>query len=216
MHKDGIWHDDPFWVAAAKGDEESVEVLLRYGADAARNGPCGLTPLDVARAEGHDTVVQLLLKASGVSTPPHRRTSGAQLFPFHDEDTQHQYDQLISWGNAGYLGKDSKPEHFFLTIHYDDGRRAILDLLPFLCHNRAQLAGSTKLQQRIFDAMCSTTGTDLAKATCISGKTTERPLDINLALVEQLTSSKYHEVHFGMAKGVSVQMISSDVEGSAA
>ena len=56
-----VWEDSPLWVAAALGDQESVKLLLDYGADPEKPSGCGMTPLDIATAEEHEAVVQQLL-----------------------------------------------------------------------------------------------------------------------------------------------------------
>lgn len=55
-----VWEDSPLWVAAALGDEESVKLLLDNGANPKNYGTCGMTPLNIATAEEHEAVVQLL------------------------------------------------------------------------------------------------------------------------------------------------------------
>lgn len=63
VSQDCIWEDSPLWVAAAQGDEESVILLLEYGADPMWRGPGGSTAQDIALVEEHHAVVQLLVEA---------------------------------------------------------------------------------------------------------------------------------------------------------
>ena len=58
-----VWEDNPLWVAAALGDEESVKLLLDNGANPKVRGACAITPLDMAIFEEHEAVIQLLLAA---------------------------------------------------------------------------------------------------------------------------------------------------------
>ena len=58
-----VWEDNPLWVAAALGDEESVKLLLDNGANPKVQGACAMTPLEMATFEEHEAVVQLLLAA---------------------------------------------------------------------------------------------------------------------------------------------------------
>jgi len=64
-----VWEDNPLWVAAALGDEESIELLLDHGANPNSPGPCALTPSDIATMEEHEGVVRLLLAAGGITHP---------------------------------------------------------------------------------------------------------------------------------------------------
>ena len=67
--EDEIHHRHPLRLAAANGRARSVRALLAHGADPVRPGPDGRTPLDLARAGGHDEAAALL---SDGSPPPSR------------------------------------------------------------------------------------------------------------------------------------------------
>lgn len=54
--------------AAARGHALTVEVLLRSGADPNIRARDGLTALELARSQGHDEIVRILMAASGPRT----------------------------------------------------------------------------------------------------------------------------------------------------
>lgn len=58
----------PLISAASNGDDAIVRLLLSHGADANVRASCG-TPLDVARANRHDTTAAILAEAAPRATP---------------------------------------------------------------------------------------------------------------------------------------------------
>ena len=62
--QESVWEGTPLWVAATRGDEESVKLLLDNGANPKVRGACATTPLDMAIFEEHEAVIQLLLAAN--------------------------------------------------------------------------------------------------------------------------------------------------------
>ncbi|MCX8108696.1 MAG: ankyrin repeat domain-containing protein, partial [Verrucomicrobiae bacterium] len=67
-------------IAARKGDLPMVRLLVEAGADPAIMGPNDETPLDVARQNGHDTIVQYLqTKLEGDRTKARTEKRGRKL-----------------------------------------------------------------------------------------------------------------------------------------
>jgi hypothetical protein len=82
VNKSDDLHHTALWIAAQRGDLDTVRILLKLGANIDKTGNDGFTPLVVASYEKHEEVVKWLVKAGADTQALHRgapNTTAASL-----------------------------------------------------------------------------------------------------------------------------------------
>ncbi|KAL8834139.1 MAG: hypothetical protein Q9170_003886 [Blastenia crenularia] len=172
-----IWQDFPLWMAAAMGNEEIAELLLQKGADPNKHSAFGITSLDIASAENHEAVVQLLEAAGATRSPKlaHCRNESLMRLECGEEHP------VIGTEGLQSASHSSKSRDGCLTVRYDDGREVVLDLLDFLSQCKVQAGGTVAFMEQSVAAKC------MLKSTLLVQTSVMAPLDDNMTLLDQLT-----------------------------